>query len=104
MGALCPCCGQPLPDSARLDAAVAEFGRNSIMGRILLALGKRPMHLDQLASSIYADDPDGGPLFTRTVICGTVSRNRAKLSQHGLRVVCRPERGRNATRYLEVIN
>jgi hypothetical protein len=78
---ICPCCGQEVQPKARLQAFVARRSKAPLTGGVLRALmrAKSPMHVADLVSVVYADDPDGGPDTAEQCIRIAVHRLRPQL-------------------------
>jgi hypothetical protein len=83
MSGLCPCCGQARPEA--LDAAVLDLSPR--MAAIVRTVARKPgISAQDLASVIYADDPDGGPLTAEKTVATIICNNRGVLARHGLRL------------------
>ena len=75
----CPCCGAPM--LIRPPRDVLRFAKLSPLARsvvdILARTYPRTLSADDLASLVYSDDPDGGPLGAgRSIACDHGSLQR----------------------------
>lgn len=85
MTCACPTCGAPMPDVPveALAAAATPIG-----ARIVRAVARRPgIGAEDLASAVYADDPDGGPDWGESVVRTVICRMNKRWSGMGYRVV-----------------
>ena len=83
----CPCCGAEMvaTEPARLIGLVSPT-----MREIVISLMRRPGEWicgDEIATHVYRNHRDGGPLNSRTVISLTIRRNRAAVEALGWDVV-----------------
>ena len=81
---VCKSCGHPL-----INDLIPELKLTGMQKRILEIVNRRSptgISMQELASAVYADDPDGGPLNAGSSLRSTVFQLNRKLKPHGLRV------------------
>ncbi len=81
----CPCCGQPAerrPDLV-LDPLPFSPQERRVVDALVTRFG-RFVSNDEIVDAIYADDPNGGPLWARHCLSKAVGRIREKLNGSGV--------------------
>lgn len=82
----CECCGQVLPD--QFEVVAARAGLSRMQGRMFLAIaaGKGTVvPWERIASGMYSDDIDGGPLNLQNTMHATRCHANARLRKVGVR-------------------
>jgi hypothetical protein len=84
----CPCCGTPV-NALPLEQAMLSL--TPLMQRIVRQVERRPgISRAALADAVYADDPDGGPMWAEKTVSVTIAQQRDKLAAAGWQLVSRP--------------
>ncbi|RVD44634.1 helix-turn-helix domain-containing protein [Mesorhizobium sp. M4A.F.Ca.ET.020.02.1.1] len=98
----CVCCG--FDPELKDPEAIARAARLSSFEHRLFEIFRRRfgryVEADQIAYLLYADDPNGGPLFAKEVIGVTVGRLRKKLKPYGLTIDGMMGRGSSGRRLI----
>ncbi|MGH6792539.1 MAG: winged helix-turn-helix domain-containing protein [Methyloceanibacter sp.] len=87
MSKVCPCCGQQVMDEA--VALIIEAKLPPLQTSVALVLCSkfgRWVRYGNLVESVYADDPDGGPLTARQAIQVHLCHLRRNLRSAGLEI------------------
>ncbi len=88
----CPTCGQRLPSQSPLPKQVHfSPGQQRIVDRVRRA-GPNGIPSDELLSFVYADDPDGGPLWANATLHTRIWQINRKLRKIG-KVIRAPRGG-----------
>lgn len=93
---VCECCGHPMPD---LEAAEYLTKQQTLILIALKKAGQAGLTLSQLASSLHAHNPNGGPKFAEQSLRVQLSKMQHVLKPFGLRV----RTARNSVRSLQAI-
>jgi DNA-binding response OmpR family regulator len=98
----CVCCGYD-PETKDPEH-IAKVARLSSFEHRLFDIFRRRfgryVEADQIAYLLYADDPNGGPLYANEVIGVTVTRLRRKLQPFGLTIDGMMGRGSSGRRLI----
>lgn len=78
----CKCCGRQMHDFAKLPVTDLT-NRELLLLEALVSSGERFQTYRGIAETMYADDPQGGPLDVRGVIRVVVHKLRSKLQASG---------------------
>jgi len=92
----CPCCGQPYPadsgdlvflDEYRVVGKGSETVRlTTTQYKIISAVRRRTLSLEEIINTVYGDRPDGGPLSARNTISVHMVRLNERLAPLGISV------------------
>lgn len=81
----CPCCGAPISAPTDFDRMLETL--SPVARRAVIEIARRPgLSGRDLASVVYADCPDGGPLNAQTSISVALAHNRERLAAYGFDV------------------
>ena len=79
---ICPCCNQPA-DTGKLSEAVRVFTPTE--ARLLRILeGRTMVRKEAVLDTLWADDPEGGPLTAQKMVDVVIHKIRRKLREHNL--------------------
>jgi len=84
---VCKCCGQTLPLVAPFGLYLTR-GEAVIFERVARA-GPYGIHVNELVAHVWADDPDGGPLWARKSLHTRIFHLNQKLRTKGYTINCR---------------
>ena len=91
----CPCCGKAL-DSALPARALSKVPLRPMQRRIIDVLAKtypRGLSAIDIASRVYASDPDGGPMSADNAVAVHLHGARRAIRQYGWTVGAAGEHG-----------
>ncbi len=100
----CPCCGQQVAEPS-IQAILLSLKFTRSQHHVLAMLAARSPNwvaTERLTDSLYADDPDGGPISAAGTVKVFLHQVKAQLAAAGLKAECQWGRGVSERRLVRI--